>query len=181
MGHSKVMDLLVEVVLLQDHLLIIQMQLLWQMGKKVQQHLMFKMILQVLVQFSFELMTAQSQLSGRFDQVQFDCSECPTRNAKSIAKQAKAAEADDECEPTADYGAISFSVLFESCDGGSGNYLDSISPPWYVIFPVAIGIILLVVIFFGGALLIDARIRKKKFERKVAKKRRARVSRMTAG
>merc|ERR1712000_766047 len=70
-----------------------------------------------------------------------DCSECPTRNAKSIAKQAKAAEADDECEPTADYGAISFSVLFESCDGGSGNYLDSISPPWYVIFPVAIGII----------------------------------------
>merc|ERR1712224_492206 len=128
----------------------------------------------------FDLMTAQSQLSGRFDQVQFDCSECPTRNAKSIAKQAKAAEADDECEPTADYGAISFSVLFESCDGGSGNYLDSISPPWYVIFPVAIGIILFVVIFFGGALLIDARIRKKKFQRKVAKKRRARVSRMTA-
>jgi len=124
----------------------------------------------------FDLMTAQSQLSGRFDQVQFDCSECPTRNAKSIAKQAKAAEADDECEPTADYGAISFSVLFESCDGGSGNYLDSISPPWYVIFPVAIGIILLVVIFFGGALLIDERLRKKKFEAKKAKKRTARVN-----
>jgi len=121
----------------------------------------------------FDLVNAQQALTGTYDTVEFDCIECPKRSAKS-SEATKT-----ECEPEADYGSANFAVLLGSCGDANSNYLDSISPPWYVIIPVSLGIIAFIIIVFGGALLIEQKIRRKKFKNKVAKKRTARVQRMT--
>merc|ERR1712137_1352725 len=120
----------------------------------------------------FDLVNAQNSLRGRFDRVEFECVECPRRSAKSIEGT------NAGCEPSADYKAASFSVLFNGCDTDNGNYFDAVSPPWYVIFPVAVGIVLIIIVVFGGALAIDEHIRKKKFDKKVARKRTARRQKM---
>ena len=120
----------------------------------------------------WDLVTAGSALDGRFDEIELDCAECPRRYAKSIEGS------ESECEPVADYGTRSFSVLFESCDGGSGNYLEAITPPWYVIFPVSITIIIVLVVCFGGALFVEGVFRKRKFKRKMRSKRKDRVKKM---
>jgi len=120
----------------------------------------------------WDLLKSQTRLFGEYDEIEFDCADCPVRRPKS------AEATSSQCSPKADYGARSFSVLFESCDGGTGNYLDSITPPWYVIFPVAVGIILCLIIVFGGALLVEEKIRKKKFQKKVKSKRTARLQKM---
>lgn len=116
----------------------------------------------------FDLVNAQTLLDGVFDSVEFDCVACPRRNSKSLEATNAA------CEPSADYGGTNFAVLLGSC-GSNDNPLETISPPWYVIFPVSIGIIAIIVVVFGGALFIEERYRKKKFEQKVARKRSARV------
>ena len=112
----------------------------------------------------FDLLSAITALQGTFNTVEFDCIECPRRNAKSSEAS------NSECEPTADYGSRSFAVLFASCGSGDGNYFDSISPPWYVIFPVALGIIVLVVIIFGGGLVLEGKYRDRRITKKLAKK-----------
>jgi len=119
-----------------------------------------------------DLLSSDVILSGKFDTVEFNCADCPRRNAKSIQST------QETCEPTSGYGQRSFAVLFQSCDGGSGGYLDSISPPWYVIFPVSIAVICFVFVFFGGALFLDNRIRKKKFQQKQRRKRSDRLKKM---
>jgi len=120
----------------------------------------------------FDLVNAVNALEGDFDTVEFACTECSTRTARSV-------EATSTCDPVAETSSRSFSVLFESCDGGSGsNFLTSITPPYYVILPVAVGIILLLIVVFGGALFIDERLRKRKFKQKSKSKRNNRVSAM---
>jgi len=119
----------------------------------------------------FDLVIAQTTLNGRFDQVEFDCVECPRRNAKSIEGT------NAECDPSTDYGGASFSVLLDACSG-EGDYFDSISPPFYVIVPVSVGIIIIIVVVFGGSLVVEQHYRKKKFQKKVAAKRRTRVKNM---
>jgi len=120
----------------------------------------------------FDVVNAASILQGNFDTVDFACAECPTRSARSV-------ESSSTCQPTTSTSIRSFSVLFESCGGGSGsNFLTSITPPYYVILPVAVGIILLLIIVFGGALLIDERLRKRRFKQKSKNKRNNRVSQM---
>jgi hypothetical protein len=111
----------------------------------------------------WDVMNAQTALKGTFDKVEFNCADCPRRTAKSI--EATSAS----CDPTTDYQSRNFAVLFSACGSTSGNYFDSISPPWYVIFPVAIGIILFLIIFLGGALLIEGRYRKNKMRKKIQK------------
>lgn len=114
----------------------------------------------------WDLIQAQSLLQGKFDQVDFGCQECPVRTRSVQSTEAT-------CEPNADYGTRSFSVLFESCGGSSGsNFLTNITPPYYVIIPVAVGIILLVTIFFGGALLMDERMRRRKATQKAKLRRK---------
>jgi len=120
----------------------------------------------------WNIMEAQDQLNGIYDSVQFDCVECPRRSAKSVEGEKS------ECQPSADYGTRNMAVLFDNCDGGNGNLLERITPPWYVIFPVAVGIILCLIIFFGGALLVDEKLRKRKFKSKVRTKRSERIKRM---
>jgi hypothetical protein len=119
----------------------------------------------------FDLVTAQEALNGKFDDVEFDCVECPRRNAKSIQGTSQ------ECEPSADYGGRSFTVLFTACSG-EGDYFDSITPPFYVIVPVVVGIVAFIVVFFGGALLIEQRYRKRKFKKMVDAKRNNRRKQM---
>ena len=121
----------------------------------------------------FDLVNAVNALEGDFDTVEFACTECSTRTARSVEA------AESTCDPVTETSSRSFSVLFESCDGGSGsNFLTSITPPYYVIIPVAVGIILLLVVVFGGALFIDERLRKRKFQQKSKSKRNNRVSAM---
>lgn len=125
----------------------------------------------------FDLLKARQQLDGRFDEVEFACRQCPTRGPRSVAST-EATES--TCEPTAEYGTVSFSVLIESCDGDKdGNAFDNISPPWYVIVPVTVGIVVVIVVFFGGALLIEERYRKHKFNKRVKSKRSARMKEFT--
>mmetsp|Transcript_7832 Transcript_7832/g.12367 ORF Transcript_7832/g.12367 Transcript_7832/m.12367 type:complete len:194 (-) Transcript_7832:17-598(-) len=121
----------------------------------------------------FDLVIAQTSLNGKFDTVEFDCIECPRRNAKSM-EGVRA-----ECEPSTDYGGASFSVLLDACSG-EGDYFDSITPPFYVIVPVSVGIIFFLVITFGTAICMDKRYRQKKFKQMTKKKRQARLSRMTS-
>jgi len=120
----------------------------------------------------WDLLKSQTKLFGTFKEIEFDCADCPVRRPKS------AEASSSRCSPKADYGARSFSVLFESCDGGTGNYLDSITPPWYVIFPVSVGIILCLIVVFGGALIVDERIRRNKVKSKMQTKRSIRMKRM---
>merc|ERR1712137_379834 len=120
----------------------------------------------------FDLVNAAVALNGRFDDVEFGCVECPRRSAKSVEGEK------DACEPSADYSGANFSVLFNGCNSGDGGVFDAVSPPWYVIFPVAVTIVIIIVIVFGGGLYIEGRIRKKRFENKVARKRSARVNKL---
>jgi len=122
----------------------------------------------------FDLVLAGSALVGEYDEVEFDCVECPRRNAKSI----EGSEA--SCDPKTDYGGASFSVLLDACNGGTGNYFENISPPIYVILPVAFGIVLFVLVFFGGALLVEQRLRKKKVQKQIAERRKHRVQRIVS-
>jgi len=120
----------------------------------------------------FDLVNAQTALEGTFDVVEFECVECPRRSAKSL-------EGTKACGgASASYNSRSFAVLLENCDGGDGGYFETLSPPIYVIVPVAVGIVVIIVVVFGGGLLIEERRRKKKFEAKVARKRTARVQKI---
>merc|ERR1711934_494649 len=109
----------------------------------------------------FDLVTAKKSLNGKFDQVEFDCKECPRRSAKSVESSGTSVD----CKPSSNYGGTSFSVLFDACDK-DGDYLDSISPPYYVIIPVAVGIVVIVVLVFGGALVLEKRFRKKQIKKR---------------
>mmetsp|Transcript_7833 Transcript_7833/g.12369 ORF Transcript_7833/g.12369 Transcript_7833/m.12369 type:complete len:207 (-) Transcript_7833:40-660(-) len=122
----------------------------------------------------FDLVIAQTSLNGKFDTVEFDCIECPRRNAKSL-EGTKA-----ECQPSSDYGGTSFAVLLDACNGGEGNYFDNISPPFYVIVPVSVGIVILIVVVFGGTLVLEQRYRRRKFRQKNANRRKTRVQRLVA-
>jgi len=119
-----------------------------------------------------EVLKSDVILSGKFETVEFNCAECPRRNAKSIQST------EETCEPTSGYGSRSFAVLFQSCDGGSGGYLDSISPPWYVIFPVSIGVICFIFVCFGGALYTETRMRRRKHQKRTQLRRTVRVNQM---
>ena len=112
---------------------------------------------------SFDLVTSQTSLFGRFDQVEFDCLECPFRSAKSVASY------DRSCRPGASYGGVNFAIILGAC--GSGSYLERISPPWYVVFPTAIGIICLLIIVLGGGLFLDEQVRKRRFNSQMRRKR----------
>jgi len=83
------------------------------------------------------------------------------------------------CGASSNYGERNFAVLFDSCTDGSGIF-DNISPPWYIIFPIAITIIICLILVFGGALLADEKLRKRKVKNKLRSKRSARIKRMVS-
>jgi len=117
----------------------------------------------------FDLVTATSLLEGKFSNVLFDCASCPTRNKRDV-------ESSGGCQPTTSYSSLSFSVLFEACGSGTGgNFLTSITPPYYVIVPVAVGIIFILIVVFGGALLIDERVRRYRIKNRAKGKRANRI------
>lgn len=120
----------------------------------------------------WDLVNAQTVLAGRFDSVEYDCTECPIRSARSVEST------ENSCSPDAQYSGTNFSILFTACGDGD-NVFETISPPWYVIFPVAVGIIIILVIVLGGALFIEERYRKRKFQKRMASKRSARMKEMT--
>ena len=100
-------------------------------------------------------MESATRLYGGFDLIKMNCGECSIRNAKSVASYKRS------CTPSASYGGVNFAILLGSC--GDDNLLERVSPPWYVIFPVSVTIICCLIIFFGGALFIEGKIRKSQY------------------
>ena len=130
---------------------------------------------------SVTLMNAVSALEGEFSSVSFECALCadlfPTPNIGGGGQLAAARRRSltsvhsGGCVHSS-YGARSFAILFAGCDGSAGGGgLSSISPSWYIILPIAVGLIIAVIVLLGGALFIDARMRAKQMKKRTARKR----------
>jgi len=120
-----------------------------------------------------------SDVLGTFDAIKFECTP-QHRNARgyevSFAKRAQRWVQSVEsifgatCSPRTVTSGINFSVLLGGCNGSSGG-IDSVEPSWYIVISVAIGIIILVIIIFGGGLCYSEHQRKKSLQKTMKRKR----------